>query len=450
MSWIHGDISDSETLTDADHLYAGHINEIRNAVGGEVKSHQIYCVGDSLTVGIGCTRYGIWQEKLNSLLGSLWKVNGNGIGGTFAYDMDAFFQALVVPNNDCEYFIIWGGVNDISNPPYADAATVEARLQAIYNDVASYGIKVVALTIPFYINHTSYTESKKIASDAVNAWLKAMPSNVDYVVDVYSLLEDPARPGYMADIYNGSINDWLHFGDLGAEVVGQGIYDAVTWTPNSTSKVIDGWVEVEETWTYHSATEVTILGDYRNKYQKGDRIKYKQDATYQIDVQRYAYVVASPSYDGTNTTLTLSGGSDYVLVNDVINEIYYSKEVNPRCFPHWFNWLPTLTGGTTDITYTGNARTRFNIVGKTLFFEIGCDSVTMTGAGEARHSLPVIGTQGVAFVPAVINNGGAWTIAQASIDPANGHVGWMKTSAAGSWAGGETSAALYLKGFYEI
>ena len=122
----------------------------------------------------------------------------------------------------------------------------------------------------------------------------------------------------------------------------------------------DGWVNPKETWTYASATTVTVSGDLTTKYQIGDRVRLKQGAGY-----KYYYVTAV-SYSAPNTTITLFGGSDYTVANSAITDNYYSKAANPQGFPEWFNFTlsATWTNGPTSTTDVA----RFKIIGRTLTF----------------------------------------------------------------------------------
>ena len=62
----------------------------------------------------------------------------------------------------------------------------------------------------------------------------------------------------------------------------------------------DGWMPAEETWTYASATTITVPSGAASKYSKGDKIRLKQGAGY-----KYFYVVGI-----ADTVLTVTGGSD--------------------------------------------------------------------------------------------------------------------------------------------
>lgn len=90
-----------------------------------------------------------------------------------------------------------------------------------------------------------------------------------------------------------------------------------------------GWQDPGETWTYASATTFTISGDKTTKYQKGDRIKLTQTTV------KY-FVVVNVVYSSPNTTITVTGGTDYTLANAAITANYYSKDASPVGFPGIF------------------------------------------------------------------------------------------------------------------
>lgn len=91
----------------------------------------------------------------------------------------------------------------------------------------------------------------------------------------------------------------------------------------------NGWTPAGETWTYASATTFTISGDKTGKYQKGDKIKLTQTTD-------KFFSVIGVSYSSPNTTVTVTGGSDYSLANATITSPYFSKIENPQGFPPSF------------------------------------------------------------------------------------------------------------------
>lgn len=129
----------------------------------------------------------------------------------------------------------------------------------------------------------------------------------------------------------------------------EGRITAATSTPIAGGGAVvasDGWVpDTTETWTYASFTAgppavgtFTVPGDLRSKYTVGTRIKLVQTTT------KYFLVSAAPTYDGVNTTVTISGGTDYTLANAAITANYHSYVANPQGYPNWFNFAAAGTG----------------------------------------------------------------------------------------------------------
>ena len=102
-----------------------------------------------------------------------------------------------------------------------------------------------------------------------------------------------------------------------------------------------GWTTGVGTWTYASATSITIPSGGTSIYAVGDKIKLTQTTV------KYFYVVAVAS-----TTLTITGGTDYTLANAAITSPYYSHMASPVGFPSRFAYTPTLvfTAGTAPTT----------------------------------------------------------------------------------------------------
>lgn len=138
--------------------------------------------------------------------------------------------------------------------------------------------------------------------------------------------------------------------------------------------LLSGWAPANETWTYASATTITVPSGATSRYQKGDKIKLTQTTV------KYFYIVGV-----ADTTLTITGGSDYTLANAAITDNYYSKVENPQGFPDWFNWTPTF-GGSGSMTYTAvtTRYARFRISGRTLMLAIYANGTT---GGSASNTL---------------------------------------------------------------
>jgi hypothetical protein len=96
-----------------------------------------------------------------------------------------------------------------------------------------------------------------------------------------------------------------------------------------------GWTSCLETWSYASATTITVPSNATTKYSVGDKIRLKQGGGY-----KYFYVTGV-----ADTLLTVSGGSDYTVANSVITDNDFSKLSSPVGFPGYFETgLPTFTG----------------------------------------------------------------------------------------------------------
>lgn len=95
-----------------------------------------------------------------------------------------------------------------------------------------------------------------------------------------------------------------------------------------------GWSALTETFTYASATTITIATGGTARFEIGDKLRFKQGAGY-----KYYYVVGVAA-----TTLTVTGGSDYTVANSAITDVGLSRAASPVDFPEVFNWSPTQTG----------------------------------------------------------------------------------------------------------
>lgn len=138
-----------------------------------------------------------------------------------------------------------------------------------------------------------------------------------------------------------------------------------------------GWREVTDAWSYDSPTTITVPSDATTKYSIGDKIKLTQTTV------KYFYVVGVAS-----TTLTITGGTDYTLVNAAISDVSYSKVATPLDFPQWLNYTPTWTNLT-----TGNGTlnyARFVMNGKRVLLRVKFTlGSTSSVGGSVSVSLPV-------------------------------------------------------------
>jgi len=147
--------------------------------------------------------------------------------------------------------------------------------------------------------------------------------------------------------------------------------------------LLTGWIDPGETWTYASATTFTISGDKTGTYSVGDKLKLTQTTV------KYFYITAV-SYGAPNTTVTVTGGSDYTLANAAITANYYSKAATPAGFPQWLNYTAVVTPGAGAITSYTTPAARFLIVGKDLHLMVRITITNNgTGSGDVRCTVPI-------------------------------------------------------------
>ena len=105
------------------------------------------------------------------------------------------------------------------------------------------------------------------------------------------------------------------------------LQDAMMAVQDFALDLRDGWCYDTDTWTYVSATSFKITGkDVRYKFPKGTKIKLVQSG-----ITKYFYVVETAF--STDTTITITGGSDYSLASTTISGQAYSYAAAPQGFP---------------------------------------------------------------------------------------------------------------------
>jgi len=216
--------------------------------------------------------------------------------------------------------------------------------------------------------------------------------------------------------------------------------------PSSMYFNIDpSWIPANETWTYASASTFTITGDKTDKYAVGDKIKLDQTT----DGTKYYYITAV-SYSSPNTTVTITGGSDYDFDNETVSSNYYSKSSSPVDFPQWFNYTPTYAGFSSDPT----AISRFSIAGTKVTLCIRMHSAGTSNANTFTVTAPVtsktITNMTWAIVPVSVDNGAASATADFGFLPSNSvTITFYKAGSATGWTtSGGKSASFTLT--YEI
>lgn len=139
----------------------------------------------------------------------------------------------------------------------------------------------------------------------------------------------------------------------------------------------DGWIPADQSWAYASANTITVPSGATAIYSVGDKIKITQNTV------KYFYVTAV-----ADTTLTVTGGTDYTVDNAAITSPYYSKATSPVGFPTYFNFNPSraVSGGTAP-TYTYHDRNIFWMNGRTVHGQIIWRNLSGGTAGNGANPL---------------------------------------------------------------
>ena len=128
------------------------------------------------------------------------------------------------------------------------------------------------------------------------------------------------------------------------------LQDAMMAVEDFALDLRDGWCYDTDTWTYVSATSFKIAGkDVRYKFPKGTKIKLVQSGS-----TNYFYVTAATF--STDTTVTVTGGSDYTLANEAISGQAYSYAAAPQNFPLGTSTFVPLLSPATSTSWDGDAK----------------------------------------------------------------------------------------------
>jgi lysophospholipase L1-like esterase len=436
----------------------------------KTSAHQIYCLGDSLTFGFGSGDMGI-VHRLRESLGNIWDVNNNGISGNNTTQMLARLNTDILDHKDAEYVLVWGGTNDI----YQDVATsiTKANLQAIYNAIHAAGAKVVALYIPPSKGSATWNSTRQAATDDINAWIAGTATNIDYKIDVYTLVEDPANADKILPLYDSG--DHLHLQQDGYFAVADAVFSGVAsgggglaWMPSDTTRIDDsiskkdGWSPIVEAWAYYGVDAFFTDVDARTHYQKGDKIKVVQGTTaWPGSMVKYFYIRNDLTGLPPSQVIPVSGGNDYSVANLPVIAKYVSKADNPQGFPHWFAWTPVLsgTGGSAGAYAISVQYASFRIVGKTAEI-IATFSITNVGSwtGNVLLQLPLIPSTKAdnsvqLLQQGIIGANGGLTIQAYTYDiDSAGKMRFVSAlnSTILAWAAGLANSAVSIKATFEI
>lgn len=180
----------------------------------------IVCMGNSTTLGGGDVAGDSFSYPwhLQTWLRAGTTVRNFGWGSDYTKRMRQRFASMTDPPFVA---VIMGGVNDLR---YEETlvAGIQGNLQGMYDSASAWGATVVAMTCTPFGGDVYWTAARQESLDDVNDWIRAVPSNVDYVVDAYTALEDPAKPDTLLPAYDKG--DHIHHSVAGATVLAESVY----------------------------------------------------------------------------------------------------------------------------------------------------------------------------------------------------------------------------------
>jgi hypothetical protein len=229
-----------------------------------------------------------------------------------------------VLNHNPDYVVVWGGVNDMGGG-VIPLATTESNLQSMYTQAHNAGIVVMAISLSPWKGCGYWSASKQVLSDSLHDWIMNTATNIDYRIEVYSLLEDPNNPDAMLPAYTG---DHLHFNSTGGVVIGQAMYDAVFAMSAKPSNLAPtrGAINASRTPTLQSsdysstyAGETHVASQWQITKLAGDYTNPVFDSG--IDTSHLTSIVAPLPGDSTYYWHVRYQGSDGTLVKVVIGDI---------------------------------------------------------------------------------------------------------------------------------
>jgi lysophospholipase L1-like esterase len=153
-----------------------------------INSHLIVCVGDPIT--LGQPNPNNWPYDLGARLGPAWTVINQGVSGDMTSNMLACIGCATSLNP--HYVVIEGGTNDLifAYGMFTNLPTNESNIRAMCDRVvANGGAPVLSTVIP---NKYNFAQQQTL-----NTWIKSYAQSNGYpLIDFYTVMNDPARPGY--------------------------------------------------------------------------------------------------------------------------------------------------------------------------------------------------------------------------------------------------------------
>jgi len=178
----------------------------------------------------------------------------------------------------------------------------------------------------------------------------------------------------MAIVDNTTLKGYFETGDVPTQTQFENLIDTLAQFQN-------GYILDSDTWTYASATSFTIAGkDVTSRFPVGTKLKLTNAST-----TKYFYVI-STSFS-TDTTVNITGGSDFSLASGAITGNYYGYGSPLPGFPDWFNVsIVWQSDGTQPVLNNGTLVGRIKISGNKVHLKIKLTIGSSTTIGSGTYS----------------------------------------------------------------
>lgn len=187
--------------------------------------------------------------------------------------------------------------------------------------------------------------------------------------------------------------------------------------------VTEGWAELGETFTYASASTITVASDATTRFQKGDKIRFKQGAGY-----KYYVVVAVAA-----TVLTVLVNTDYTVANAAISDVWVSRAARPFGFPSGFAITGFATTGWGTPTYNTG---RLELQAGTGHFE--ADVSGTSNSTSTVFTMPVNSRNAVRRLIRSTDNGGTPVAASMDMTASSATLTLYSTLSSATWTNSGT------------
>lgn len=179
-----------------------------------INNGSIVCLGDSITFGKDWLNGSDLNKPLNVRLSEKYpgiRVINLGVNSENVTQIEARKETALLYSPS--KVVIWGGINDIYG--LTDLSVVQSKLQTMYTYFKNLGCDVYALTIT---PRDDDNATKNTNRDTINSWIKNTATNIDKIIDAWTIIADPQDTTQRLSAY-ADPNTPNHFNDAGMEAI---------------------------------------------------------------------------------------------------------------------------------------------------------------------------------------------------------------------------------------